>query len=399
MRLICGDKTYDIEGIKARDWLLIIGLCMAPMTGLRIWKVGPGEILCLLWGIRYLINRFFKSNILTKFFILFLLSLGIGSVVGFIVAPKELRILELLTWIYLGIIAISVSLGLSTNSLAYNERLLKGFSYVSTIWYLLLYFYGIYVDRYILGAPIWYGYRFSAGATNPHQIAVLLCGLIFIFVRRVLLKDKIVVSIFCISVCLYLMIQTGSSTGILAVAVSFLFCIYLFVIESFPRYKYVVLAVISFLLICLLIVCFSRFWDIFIDWVAQDRNGLGRLDIFASFPEAFSKSPIFGLGPGVHGRNGLIEFHNTYLEILVASGIVGGCVFVVFTVRLLKRIIHSDWRLFPVVMAMYAYGLAGFAMRRLVFWGIISFVIVLSEQKIVEKNKLINGESASVKSL
>jgi hypothetical protein len=32
--------------IEKWDWLLIIGLVFAPMTSLRIGKVGPGEVLC-----------------------------------------------------------------------------------------------------------------------------------------------------------------------------------------------------------------------------------------------------------------------------------------------------------------------------------------------------------------
>ena len=33
------------------DYFLIIGIVLAPMTGLRIWKIGPGEVLCLFWSI------------------------------------------------------------------------------------------------------------------------------------------------------------------------------------------------------------------------------------------------------------------------------------------------------------------------------------------------------------
>ena len=36
---------------------------------------------------------------------------------------------------------------------------------------------------------------------------------------------------------------------------------------------------------------------------------------------------------------------------------------------------------------MYAYGLAGFAMRRLVYWGILMFVLVIAEKKIALQNE------------
>ena len=35
--------------IRTWDWLLILGLTIAPMTGLRIWKIGPAEVLTFIW--------------------------------------------------------------------------------------------------------------------------------------------------------------------------------------------------------------------------------------------------------------------------------------------------------------------------------------------------------------
>ena len=37
--------------LKPMDWLLIIGFCFAPMTGLRVWKAGPAEVICLIWSL------------------------------------------------------------------------------------------------------------------------------------------------------------------------------------------------------------------------------------------------------------------------------------------------------------------------------------------------------------
>ncbi|NLB75739.1 MAG: hypothetical protein GX799_04640 [Crenarchaeota archaeon] len=138
----------------------------------------------------------------------------------------------------------------------------------------------------------------------------------------------------------------------------------------------------TLILLLVAVIGFSTFLDLFIRWVEKDTNGLGRLGIFASFPSTFIKSPIVGLGPGVHGRNGLIEFHNTYLEVLAATGLFGGIVFLVFSIRIFKKTIVADWKLFIIAVSMYAYGLAGFAMRRLVFWGVIAFVVAIAEQRV-----------------
>lgn len=392
MRVTLGQKTlWDHSRISIRDWLLIAGLTLAPMTSLRIWKIGPGEVFCLLWGIKFLYSTRIKHNDIVFFFILFLPALLLGSLAGYIIAPSELSPSDLLTWIYLGVIAISIYKGLKCNSREYNDNLLFLFGIVAMLWYLFLFLFSRYVSRYFLGAPLWYsGRRFSGGATNPHQVAVLLCALCFIFIRQVLLKRNLLISILGLVVSIFLIVGTESSTAIMSVALGVFIGAFFFVGDYAGKYKKKIMLIMVVAIILLAIIGFNNFIDLFIRWVSKDTNGLGRLDIFASFPNTFIKSPIVGLGPGVHGRNGTIEFHNTYLEVLAATGLFGGIVFLVFSVRIFKKAIFADWKLLLILISMYAYGLAGFAMRRLVFWGVISFVVVIAEQRI--ENNHINEQ-------
>ena len=131
----------------------------------------------------------------------------------------------------------------------------------------------------------------------------------------------------------------------------------------------------------ILIVCYPIIYRYTYNWVASDSNGLGRLYIFSSIKGAFIKSPLFGLGPGMHAKDplGLKEFHNTYLEILAATGIVGFLAFISLSIKALKKL-TADALLIPILISIYAYGLAGFAMRRLAYWVIFIFIFILSEQ-------------------
>ena len=79
----------------------------------------------------------------------------------------------------------------------------------------------------------------------------------------------------------------------------------------------------------------------------------------------------------------MIEYHNTYLEVLACSGLVGFFALVRFTLKLLGKI-RGDSAFLPVVVAMYAYGLAGFGMRRLVYWGLIVMAYVICEARLRE---------------
>ncbi len=368
-----------------RDLLLVIGLCLAPMTGLRIWKVGPGEVLCLVWGLKYLFRgRLRKSDVL-RFFVLFYVSMLIGTAIGYFVAPRELRMVDLLTWLYLGVIAVSLYEGLKTKTLDYIERLFYLFARAAALWNLFLYIYSRTISASLLGAPIWYhGVRFTGGATNPHQVAILLCGLTFLFIREVIMGRRRLINAVYTAVCVYLMIQTASSTGVLALAMGAAVTVYYSLVRLFPKRKSIVRVLMVLTILMVLAIGGTTFANMFIEWVASDKNGLERFDIFSSISDTFIASPLFGLGPGKHSLGGLIEYHNTYLEILAATGLVGTLVFIVYTIRLFKKAFRADWRLLPMLISMYAYGLAGFAMRRLVYWGIIAFISVIAEQRIAQ---------------
>lgn len=388
MKIVAGTKTWESAHIEWMDWILIIGLTLAPMTGLRIWKVGPGEVLCLLWGARFLFRSKSLRSSTFLFFVSFLLAMAAGSVAGYFIAPRELSVESLLTWVYLAVIAISLYEGLKTKTLQYNETLFFTFAEIATLWNLFLFLYSRFISNTLWGAPLWYhGVRFSGGGTNPHQVAVLLCGLVFVFLRSILKKEKVFRSIVLMGVCVYLMLETASSTGILAITLGFAVFAYFFVADLFPNHKFGALLVFTGMILLTMLVFARFFYRQFMNWVAGDSNGIGRLEIYASFGSSFVRSPLFGLGPGTHGRLGLIEFHNTYLEILAATGVIGGLVFFIYSISLFKGTLQADWRLFVVIATMYAYGLASFAMRRLVFWGLIVFSSIISEQINDQRNK------------
>ena len=396
MKIPVGAHTDRNKGIRSFDWLLVIGVTLAPMTSLRIWKIGPAEIICLLWGLRYLIDGKIKRSILASFFFVFLISLLIGSLCGYFVAPSELRIADIITWTYFGVISLMLYKGLKENSIAYNEFLLYIVAKTSLIWYFFLYAYSIVISKTLLGIPLWYAsVRFSGGAINPHQVAVFFCSIVFVFVRQIVKKNRVLTNSCFSLVCIYLLWQTASSTGEMALVIGMVVMLFLGLSSFFPEGKRkLYMVVIGFLVILIAIFGYSYFLELFMDWVQEDANGMGRLDIFSSFPQAFLRSPIFGLGPGVHARSGVIEFHNTYLEVLAATGVWGGMVFLMFSIILIKKVLKSDWSMLPIIISLYVFGFAGFAMRRLVYWCLLSFVFVLAEQ-IEERNQSIENRNGN----
>ena len=57
--------------IRTWDWLLILGLTIAPMTGLRIWKIGPAEVLTFIWCLRFFPRGRVSNGALMRFFLFF----------------------------------------------------------------------------------------------------------------------------------------------------------------------------------------------------------------------------------------------------------------------------------------------------------------------------------------
>ncbi len=363
------------------DLLLIIGLCLAPMTRLRFWKIGPGELLCIIWCIKPLLSRKILVGSLTKFYTAFLGFMILGTIVGGIVAPDELEISGLLTWAFLGLMAILFYQGLKQNSLDYNEYLLSLFAYVVIAWYFFLFVYSKVIGNVFFGISLWYGTRrFAGGATNPHQLAELLCGVMFVFLRNIFKSNKSLFNVVFFGTATFLLIQTRSSTGEFAVALTVLFAIIFRFSDSFITSRGKLIGSLIVFAIPILLLISPTIYKMFMSWVASDPNGLGRFTILSSFPSTFATSPLVGLGPGVHAMGGSIEFHCTYTEILAATGIFGGIVFVVYSTRLFRNVIICDWTLLPIVLSLYVYGLGGFAMRRLIYWGLIAMVTTIEVQ-------------------
>jgi len=62
------------------------------------------------------------------------------------------------------------------------------------------------------------------------------------------------------------------------------------------------------------------------------------------------------------------------------TGVVGFFIFAKFSLRI-YRVLKSDYTLYLIVLPLYAYGLAGFSMRRLVYWNLIVLAVVLAQKK------------------
>ena len=379
----------DPSRIHWLDWLLVSGFVLSPMTGLRVGKIGPSETLTLAWAILALIaspNRSMaapSSRPVVTYWVLFLASATTGAIIGGVLVPLQAQPSGLITWLYFAMISLGIFIGCGRRTREQLERLLYTASLTATLWYSCLYLLGLRTPVFF-GAPLWYAStdRFSGGADNPHQLALLLSVILFVNIRD-LLRRRSTGHRLLVAVLILIIIRLGASTGVssfwVAVVVPLFLLPLLVETRLFPsmRHRLVSLVVVSPTLIFawILLDLGSRS----LDFISSDPNGLGRIELWASIGDVLSVSPWFGLGPGVHAWGGTIEYHSAYLEIIAMAGLCGLVLFFWFTIHIVKGT-RADPTLVLIILPLYVYGLSGFTVRRLVFWITVTMVLSIGSK-------------------
>ncbi len=373
--------------IEPWDWVLIIGLTLSPMNYLRIWKVGPGELLCMLWGLKHLealLNRS-MNNILSRFWITFLPVISLGAAYGQFFYPSETNLSGLMTWVYFAVISMSVYAGIRGKTPEQIRALLYAIGVTVSCWYMFLYLYSITVNRYFFGIRLWYGgVRFAGGGKNPHLMATLLavvlsCNVIVLFQNDVSRKKKLI-SALCVVFCLFTTRASRSSTSIVSIVLTAMaFIVYQLLVRFRDRRERWIAFSLLLIVVTLVVGLFwTQIYEGVVSWISEDANGMGRIAIFKSIVYTMKKNWIFGLGPGIHGGNGTIEYHNMYLEVLAMGGVLGFGIFTAFMARLLTAL-RVRPVLYFLLLPLLTYGIAGFSMRRLCFWVIVPILIAYAE--------------------
>lgn len=377
------------ERTGGNNWLLVLGLTLAPMTELRVWKIGPAELFCVLWCVRYL-RCYFEGGVnrpLPAFWLSFLLILTAGTLFCMQYYPTESSGFGgLLTWFFMMFLSLGVHAGLSRRTTEEILHILESISFLSAAWYFFLLLYSRIVSSTFFGARLWYGVRrFTGGGANPHQMAILSLGMIFaslFFLLRVKMsRRKRFLHLTCMIVEIYILYLTRSTTVWMAMIVTMAFAVGLVTLRGIQATSTGNIRLVAFLTISavVFILGFTWLFSLFMEWVSADSNGLHRFQLYSDIIDPLQKNFLFGLGDGTHADSGYMEFHNTYLEIIGMTGLIGTSLFIVFTVRIIKTL-KRDPYLLLIPFALYVYGLAGFGLRRLPYWALTSFVIAIAEK-------------------
>lgn len=392
-------KVGKIDSIKLSDWLLVIGVVLAPFTALRVFKFGPGEVLLIIWmliifgknseRIRYLwLNVYQFANIAM---------MVVGGALAKVVYSEPLSITELLSHVFMLLLSTMLVNYYQDSTQEKTQKLIKMINLIGLPLYAFLLVWGLFISNYFLGHNMWMSNRsrFLALALNPHQIGMITGAMVFFTLFTGSIVKKRIVRIFYI-LCAVGWYVIGTYTNSSSMEISYLgsaiVVVYLGICRFYgkteeKRRKALITLVIITLILCL--VFFPTIKRMFLGWVSADANGNERLDLASSAFKVLNEKPtgyLFGLGPGSHtGRymrsGNEQEFHNTYVQLMVNSGFVIVLWYVLATLRIIRKPQEMNPFLVGVVVFFLLYGFGGNMNRRVWVWFTYTTVIALSQKE------------------
>lgn len=368
------------------DFLLVAGVTLSPMNGLRIGKVGPAEILLLVWCVVALLgarNRLRVGPVGPAWIGFFSLLLA-STLHGMIVTPDATMPVDLATWGFLGATCVIVYAVVRGRTEVQAGRLLSAVGSVSALWFAALYVYGTVLSPTFLGAPLWYSstMRFSGGADNPHQLAVLMAACVFINLRSCYLAPGVGQRLWHLAltvISVLLGYETSTSTLTLAIAATGAVTLFYLLLDRVPSRsgRAAVTVLVAMTVVGVIVLQGQRVITLAERFIDNDPNGWGRLTLWGSFNDILDHVLLLGLGPGTHASQGQMEFHNSYLELAAMLGLPGAALALVVMIMGLRKLARQ-WTLLTIVLPLFVYALPGFAFRRPAFWVIFALCLALS---------------------
>ena len=113
----------------------------------------------------------------------------------------------------------------------------------------------------------------------------------------------------------------------------------------------------------------------------EDNSDNGRLELWEKAWETWKSYPFFGVGLGGMYRLTDRATHNTYLELLSETGLVGLCIFGAFLIKLSKKIysIEKKYLCMLICMLFQISFLDAFDNRCV--WVILCWMVLISNIK------------------
>lgn len=396
------------------DLFFIVAVFFTLFTKLRFFNlpIGVGEILIVFLFIIVIINilknkkfNLYFNNVLTIFWMISFILLIIGYL-SFSYLQSEVSTIsailhDVLAYIFIYFfILIIITL---SNKLSF-EIIMEKFTYLFLIFYTLLLTLAFCFNiDYFMYADFsrWEGFRFSGLSKNPNQLALsitIIPFLVYYFCKKegsiifnresklflllvfilvlVIRSDALYISIFC-GFLIFAILKLSSKNKILLLYILvsvFLFFVILYKLEYMP-----ILEKINLI---------------------QYKAGI-RFELANNSLDIIKESYFIGLGPGPHslkvvnGTPALYEAHNTYIDWMSQTGILGLVIFLFMLFKIIKGLFLSkEYLLFGALVSLLVFSYFHMVLRQPIFWFYLFFFYYTTK-----KNSILNikrGENTCV---
>ena len=401
------------------DWLLIWGLILAPMTALRIYKFGPGELLLIAWMLGVLVENkrstetrgrvSVKLNSISIYQVANLVFMFVGMLVNLLLY-KEIKgfstiFTTFFSHAFMFLFVVQLFRYFEKRSTADINRLLSKLVVRGVTTYVILLLYSELINESLFGIKLWMGghSRFLGLALNPHQIAMITGAGVFLALylssEAILVKKK-VLYISVAGLWFLVSLSTKSDTMTLCYVICLTYIVFMKFVKIGSERKssgyrdYLTMMALGIMAV---LIVSPLLFGLLSNFVSTAGNGLGRMKLWQSaFGELIEKPIGFlvGLGPG--GNTGYImttgseaEAHNTYVQLCLNSGILI-CLFYVYSIGgIIKKPFYKNIYLVSAVLFFLLYGIGGNMNRRVLVWFTYAVCAILFEKKAEEERALI----------
>ena len=390
--------------------LFIWGIIFAPMTALRIFKFGPGEVLLILCMLLMVYKQYAAgslirlnfSTIISRYQIanLVMMMIGMGTRALFYQESTGISnsLTDIFSHVFMLLLAGSIITFLGQEDARKINRKIQKITIYGAALYGFLLFYARFINTSLFGHRLWLGYyyRFLGLALNPHQIGMITgAGLFFSLYLANLPETKTREKrLLFASAVIWFIVSLSLQSDTLTLCYILLVVIYLFLrIVKSGRDLYtrrINLSILFLVCLILFIVLLPRLTDLFVGFVSEAGNGLGRVELWISGLGQFAERPVClftGLGPGsgtgmfMSKSGNEIEAHNTYVQQILDSGIIICLFYWVMILNLLKGFLKNNTYLLLCVLYFVLYGFGGNMNKRVLVWFTYSIVYLLFKKE------------------
>lgn len=392
-----------------QDELFVWGIVLAPMTALRVWKLGPGEILLSLW----MLATFFGSNPSTKYqsgtlafsmigkYQLFNISMmTFGLIVNVILYHVTVSIgpnvTSLLTHFFVFLVSSCMVIYFEERPIVEINNVIRKIVIRGAIIYSALLLYAMFFGTSLFGVKLWLGsrgYRFLGLALNPHQIGMITGpGLIFSFYLigtiREWWKKSLYILLAGIWFWISLSLRSDTLTISYVILVAMVLGLKLLKSTDDPELRHRNNIVIIITIGIVFVVLLPRLWNRLVDFISGAGNGLGRIELWQAGLGQFRDKPVclftglgYDAGTGLFMKSGNeIEAHNTYVQQILSGGIFVFISYSLMLFQLIKKPTEKNTWLVCLVMYFFLYGFGGNMNRRVLVWFTYTMVMILTEK-------------------